>query len=299
MVDRVDVKLGWSCNNRCLFCVQGEKRKKYKDRTTKDALKLVEEARDSADEVVFTGGEVTLRSDLPEIVAHAKKMGFSLIQIQTNGRRLSDEALCDALFEAGANEFSPALHAPTQEAHDYLTQAPGSFKQTARGIINVKKRGGRVVTNSVITRSTYRLLAELGSLLVKLGVDQYQLAFPHPLGSAASNFASIVPRMTMLEPYLIRGLDPGIKAGRRVMTEAVPYCFLKGYEVYAAENIMPHTRIFDAESVLDDYSVYRVVEGKAKGDPCKLCKWERECEGPWREYPEHYGWEEFQPIPKK
>lgn len=297
MVDRVDVKLGWSCNNRCRFCVQGEKRYKYKDRTTTEALTLLEEARSSADEVVLTGGEVTLRRDLPTLVERAHELGFRVIQIQTNGRRLADEQLCDRLFEAGVTEFSPALHGSTAEAHDYLTRAPGSFRQTARGIINVKRRGGRVVTNTVITRSTYRQLAELGRLLVKLGVDQYQLAFPHPLGSTAANFASIVPRLTLIAPFVKAGLDPGIRAGRRVMTEAIPYCFLTdGYEDYAAERIMPRTRIFDAESVLDDYSTYRLAEGKAKGPPCERCLWNVDCEGPWREYPERFGWDELCPI---
>ena len=86
MVDRVDVKLGWSCNNRCRFCVQGEKRTRYKDRTTGEALSLLAEARKAADEVVLTGGEVTLRRDLPELVRHATKLDFRIIQIQTTFR---------------------------------------------------------------------------------------------------------------------------------------------------------------------------------------------------------------------
>lgn len=296
MVDRVDVKLGWSCNNRCRFCVQGNKRDRYKDRPTDEALALLEEARESADEVVLTGGEVTLRRDLPELVRRASELGFRVIQVQTNGRRLADESLCDELIEAGVTEFSPALHAPNPTAHDYLTRAAGSFRQTVRGIINVKRRGARVVTNSVMTRSAYRLLGELGHLLVRLGVDQYQLAFPHPLGTASKSFASIVPRLTLLAPYVGRGLEPGIRAGRRVMTEAIPYCFLEGYEAYAAERIMPRTRIFDAQSVLADYSIYRQTEGKAHGPPCRGCRWEAECEGPWREYPEQLGWDEFRRV---
>lgn len=296
MVDRVDVKLGWSCNNRCRFCVQGDKRFRFADRTTDEALKLLEEARVSADEVVLTGGEVTLRPDLPLLVRRAQDLGFRLIQIQTNGRRLADEALVDELLEAGTTEFSPALHAPRPEAHDWLTRAPGSFRETLRGIINVKRRGGRVVTNTVITRSSYRLLGELGTLLVRFGVDQYQLAFPHPLGSAANDFIAVVPRLTLVAPHLRAGLAPGLRAGIRVMTEAVPLCFLEELEDWAAERVMPRTRIFDAESILDDYSVYRTVEGKSKGLPCQRCRMEPRCEGPWREYPEHYGWSEFIPY---
>jgi uncharacterized radical SAM superfamily Fe-S cluster-containing enzyme len=48
--------------------------------------------------VQFSGGEPTLREDLPEIVATAKAMGFSQIQIATNGIRL-----------AGSLEFSKKL----------------------------------------------------------------------------------------------------------------------------------------------------------------------------------------------
>lgn len=296
MVDRVDVKLGWSCNNRCRFCVQGDKRRRYADRSTAEALTLLEEARASADEVVLTGGEVTIREDLVELARGASRLRFRVIQVQTNGRRLADDRLVEALLEAGVTEFSPALHAPLAEAHDWLTRAPGSFRETVRGILNVKRRGGRVVTNSVVTRSTTRLLPDLGRLLVRLGVDQYQLAFPHPLGSAAEAFDSIVPPLTLAAPWIRAGLDPGIAAGIPVMTEAVPLCFLPGYEAYAAELIMPRTRVFDAVGVLDDYSVYRLTEGKAKGPPCRSCRLEPECEGPWREYPERFGWGELCPV---
>jgi len=258
MVDRVDVKLGWSCNNLCRFCVQGDKRRRLVDRTTGEALALLEQARASADELVLTGGEVTLRADLPELVAAARALGFSVIQLQTNGRRLADEALCDVLLEAGVTEVSPALHGPSAAAHDELTRAPGSFLQTVRGIRNIKSRSGRVVTNSVMTRSTVRLLGPLAHLLVRLGVDQYQLAFPHPLGAAAAHFASIVPRLTHVAAYLPEGLDPGLRAGIGVMTEAVPLCFFApGYERCAAEGGLPDTRIFDAAGVVLDYTSYR------------------------------------------
>jgi uncharacterized radical SAM superfamily Fe-S cluster-containing enzyme len=54
--------------------------------------------------VQFSGGEPTLRDDLPQIVAIAKQMGFAQIQIATNGLRLSsDFALCKALERNGLN----------------------------------------------------------------------------------------------------------------------------------------------------------------------------------------------------
>ena len=49
--------------------------------------------------------------------------------------------------------------------------------------------------------------------------------------------------------------------------------------------------------VVPDYTEARRNEGKIKGPPCEACAWRDQCEGPWREYPEHFGWDEFRPVP--
>jgi len=134
-------------------------------------------AKISADGVVFTGGEPTLRRDLPELVSFARDAGYETIQIQTNGRTFASRRYCETIIEAGATEFSPALHGHVPELHDFLTRAPGSFAQTTRGIRNLKSLGQYVLTNSVVVRANCRNLAQLAHLLVTLGVDQYQLAF--------------------------------------------------------------------------------------------------------------------------
>ena len=294
---RVDVKVGFSCNNKCLFCVQGEKRHKVGDFSTAEVKRTLDDARATADSIVFTGGELTLRKDVIELVRYAKSLDFKVIQVQTNGRMLAYPKFVDELVGAGANEFSPALHGHVAALHDWLTGAPGSFDQTCRGIRNVKERGMFVLTNSVITKPNFRHLADLARLLVRLGVDQYQLAFVHPVGSAGANFDAIVPRMAMIEPHVKAGLTVGIKAGRSVMTEAIPYCFMQGFERHVAERIIPRTKIFDAGLVIDDYTAFRQTEGKARGPGCPRCLHFSYCEGPWREYPERLGWDEFVPVP--
>jgi len=171
----------------------------------------------------------------------------------------------------------------------------GSFRQTVQAIRNLKELRQRVITNSVITRSNFRHLPELASLLVRLGVDQLQFAFVHALGTAAQNFARIVPRMTLVEPYVKRGLQVGTRAGRIALTEAIPFCFMTGFEEHVAERFIPRTKIFDAKFVVEDYTDYRWTEGKAKGPPCADCTWSTVCEGPWKDYVDGYGWGEFVP----
>jgi hypothetical protein len=79
------------------------------------------------------------------------------------------------------------------------------------------------------------------------------------------------------------------------MAEAVPLCILRGRESYAAEWIIPDAAVFDAEGTIDDYRAFRLGEGKAKGPRCRSCLLDSVCEGPWREYPERFGWTEFEP----
>lgn len=294
---RLDLKVGFACNNHCLFCVQGNKRERFGRRSREELDEILTSNADRAG-VVFTGGEPTLHTDIRWLVARARELGYRSIQVQTNGRMFAYKSFCKEIIKAGVTEVSPALHGHRPELHDYLTTVDGSFEQTTAGIRNLKRLGVRVVTNTVITRSNFRHLPEIARLLVSLGVDQYQLAFVHPVGSAGPerNFNSVVPRFQLIEPYVHRGLDVGLAAGRIVMTEAIPYCFMEGYEQYVGERIMPSTKIFDAEGVIEEYRDYRQGEGKLKGPQCKECSLDAVCEGPWREYPERYGWDEFIPV---
>jgi pyruvate-formate lyase-activating enzyme len=297
--DRIDLKVGFACNNHCLFCVQGDKRVRFSPKPTEELREVLRQERSRVRAVVFTGGEPTVRKDLPELVAYAQELGYSTIQIQTNGRMFAHRGYVQRLVECGANEFSPALHGHIPALHDYLTSAPGAFAQTVTGIRNVKALGQFVLTNTVVTRSNYRHLPEIARLLVSLGVDQFQLAFVHPVGTAGTEFDRVVPRMDLAGPYLAAALQVGLDAGRRVMTEAVPPCILPGHERCVAENYIPRTAIYDAEGTIADYTQYRRDEGKLKGPECPTCSHFEECEGPWREYPERYGWSEFRPVPAR
>lgn len=294
---RVDIKIGFLCNNRCKFCVQGEKRKKLADRSLQEIKRNLDAARTETDEVVFTGGEPTLRlHELIDVVGYAKKLKYKVIQIQTNGRLFAYPYFCKDIINAGANEFCLAVHGPNEKVHDFLTSSSGSFEQTVQGIKNLKKLRQYVLTNTVITTCNYKLLPEISQLLISLNVDQLQFAFPHILGTAAENKDWLIPKKSQVIDYVKRGIDIGRKAGKIVTTEALPYCFMQGYDDCVAEKVIPDTKVFDAKFVIDNYTVYRRKHGKIKNHKCKECSYDYVCEGPWREYPKIFGWEEFKPL---
>jgi MoaA/NifB/PqqE/SkfB family radical SAM enzyme len=218
------------------------------------------------------------------------------VQVQTNGRRFAYYDYCLELKKAGVTEMGPSLHGSSAEIHEALTCAPGSFNETVRGILNCKKLGMYVLTNSVITSLNYKDLPDLARLLVHLKVNQFQFAFVHLVGSAWENRADLAPRKSAVMPYLRRALKVGAQAGTACYTEAVPFCLMKGYEQCVAERVIPEGPVADADFYIESYGDYRRNEGKSKRPECRACRWFPACEGPWHEYPEMYGWEEFKPV---
>ncbi len=296
---RLDLKVGYTCNNRCRFCVQGDKRDRLPDRTTAELIAALEAGRATCDGVVLTGGEVTIRPDALDLVRAARALGYRTVQLQTNGRMLASERFADAVAAAGVTEVSPAIHGPAAEVHDGLTRAPRSFLQAVRGVRHVRERGLDVIVNSVVVRANHRLLPAMARLFVALGVKQFQFAFVHALGEAEARFDEVVPLLSEVQPYVRRAVAIGRLAGVPVFTEGVPLCFLRGIEDAAAEAAIPATRIDEGARLVADWTARRRDEAKTHGPPCAACSAADRCEGPWREYPARFGWGEFRPLARR
>jgi molybdenum cofactor biosynthesis enzyme MoaA len=295
---KLDLKVGFSCNNMCRHCVQGKKRYTKGDKTPDEVSRELREASGlGMGSLVFTGGEPTIRKDIIEQVALARELGYTTIQIQTNGRMFASRDFTKAMVDAGMTEFSPALNGHVPELHDFLSSVPGSWKQTVQGIKNVREYDVNIVTNTVVSKPNYRFMKRIAALLVKLGVDQYQLAFVHPAGRSWTNFDSIVPYVSLAAPYIHRGLQVGIDAGLKVMAEAMPFCHMKGYEACVSELHMPPADVYETDFRVEKWEEWRVNEGKWKGESCRECAFYDVCEGPWKEYVEKRGSWELVPVP--
>lgn len=297
LMKKADIKIKFTCNNKCAFCVQGDKRYKFEDKTFAHIKnELLQSRQAGANSLVFTGGEPTLHKDILKLVELARSIGFQSVQMQTNGRMFYYKNFCRDMIKSGVTGFCPALHGSSEKLHDSLTNAPGSFRQTVRGIINLKSLGVPVLTNSVLVEPNREDLPKLAKLLTALGVNCYQFAFAHIMGTAFRNHKWLIARKSKLQPWVGQGLAIGLKAGLRPTTEAIPFCFMKGYEKCIAESVTPDAIVFDADFKLDNFKYYKITRAKAKGPKCPECKYFRVCEGPWREYPRLFGWDEFEPV---
>src|SRR5579859_5520662 len=89
--ERVHVSIGAVCNNNCIFCMEEDRegRRINNGAMTPERVRLILEEHRGAEEVCFTSGEPTTRTELPQFAGWAKELGFRRISVMTNGRRLS------------------------------------------------------------------------------------------------------------------------------------------------------------------------------------------------------------------
>ncbi len=294
---RADIKVWFACNNHCTFCVQWDKRYKYKPRTLDEIKSIIlNEYNLWARSVVFTWWEPTVHPNLVEAVSYSKELWFIQIQIQSNWTNFDDIEYIKKLLNAWVTEFSPSIHWFKKETHDKQVWTPWAWDRVVRWLINLRKLKCLVIINSVITNDNYKEIPLLAKLLIDLKVNQFQFAFVHILWSADKNKESVVPKKSIVIPYVHKALDLAKNAWIPAYTEAIPYCLMQWYEYAISENIMPETSINDAEMRTESYAEYRWNEWKTKREECKSCSKYELCEWPWKEYPDMYGWDEFVPL---
>jgi uncharacterized radical SAM superfamily Fe-S cluster-containing enzyme len=100
------IEVTQQCNLHCPVCFASSAKANTENPTGDQIVRMLESLLDTGGPcpVQFSGGEPTLRDDLPDIVASAAKMGFDHLQINTNGIRLAaDTDFGRALADAGAS----------------------------------------------------------------------------------------------------------------------------------------------------------------------------------------------------
>lgn len=123
------------CNLKCVHCYAGSSPHEPKSHgfVHADWLRVLSEARDlGCKSVQFIGGEPFLYRQLWDLVAHARAVGYSFIEIYTNGTRISKNDIVLAKEHAVHLAFS--CYSDQDEHHDKVTQVGGSFKRTIASI---------------------------------------------------------------------------------------------------------------------------------------------------------------------
>ncbi len=148
---RMDMALTFRCQNDCVHCYAGGPHE-----TPELMTEQWKRAIDKLNEVgvfilTFTGGEPTLREDLPELLLYAQNKGM-VTGLISNGRKLKDKTYVEALEKSGLDFVQITLESHKPDVHDKMTNAVGSWKETVAGIQNAAQSNLYVSTNTTLSK---------------------------------------------------------------------------------------------------------------------------------------------------
>lgn len=302
---------GFSCNNNCAICSVRERQNVYSDRSKEELISDLKKGRQNGfDYVEFTGGEPTIRKDFLELAGEAKKMGYQVIAISTNGRLLSYPEFCLKAVRAGVNKITFSLLGPDGRTHEAITRSPGSFDQIIEGIKNVQKfKNVHVNVNSAVCRLNYRTLKALGETVLSLGIKKWFLLDLIPDGNAKSFYENLLVRRIPLSRQLNSLVGLCDKFDEFGLAD-FPVCLLA-----PVLRKKPNLCLFNAkrrentiQQIGYDSSVDRIKQNESgiykdiyrvNGKICKQCIFFHECGGLWQEYLNKFGEEEIKILAKK
>lgn len=201
------ISVGFSCNNACVFCAQGNLRNTKPRVPAEEVERLIRQALTTHKEsLTFQGGEPTLCPELAAWVSLAKSLGAEWVVLQTNGRRLMYPDYAKELAGAGLDAADVSLHGASAAMQEYHTNIPGSFLQTLTGLEQARKAGIAVGVTVVVTRSNFRNLAEIVRLIHARGAQAVHFDIAAPYGKAAQDWPRVVPATEMVLGFLIEAV---------------------------------------------------------------------------------------------
>ena len=145
------------CNMRCPICFANAGAVGYVcEPTFEQHVAHLQRLRDfrpiPCTAVQFTGGEPTIHPDFLRIVSKARSMGFSHIQIATNGIRMADYDFAAAAYEAGLHVLYLQFDGVGPEPYRHTRNYPCIWEKKLAVIENCRKLDMKVCLVPTIVR---------------------------------------------------------------------------------------------------------------------------------------------------
>ena len=292
------------CNFRCAFCVWGETLLPRGERILLEDLEgfLRAHRGQGFERVNLHGGEPTLRRDLLPLLGRIRELGYPSVSLQTNGWRLADRAFVESLVRAGVSAFIISVHGHTPEMQDGLAGARGSLHRLLRGMANVRALGGRIQTNTVVTRLNHRHLPEIAALVLAAGASHVNLSALMPSGRALIGGPALMPTYAEVLPSLRQAVSVADREGATVTLEGFPGCAVPGLEdrcLFRDLATGQQVKCLVRGQVWTNHDDFLKDNGKTKRAACASCRLGPRCPGVYTLYVRKHGWSEFPPVTRR
>ena len=126
--------------------------------------------------LVLTGGDVLMRTDLLELVRHARAQGIPVAVSPSVTPKLRPSTLL-ALRDEGVKAASISLDGASPETHEGLRGIEGHFDETLDAIRLLRTLGFTVQVNTVVRPENVHELPQIAALLAEHGVSVWEVFF--------------------------------------------------------------------------------------------------------------------------
>jgi radical SAM protein with 4Fe4S-binding SPASM domain len=201
---RVDLALTFRCQNNCIHCYAGGPHE-TPELTTEQWKDVIDRLHQIGVFILtFTGGEPTLREDLPELLLYGQNQGL-VTGLVTNGRKLKDKTYVENLEKTGLDFIQVTLESHKPKIHDLITATKGSWKETVAGIKNIIPTQIYATTNTTLSKYNASDFLETIDFLKKLGVAAFgcnSLIYSGKANAISEEFALPLKTLSELLPKI-------------------------------------------------------------------------------------------------
>lgn len=191
-------ELTYRCPLQCPYCSNPlDFAQSEQELSTEQWFSVLRQGREmGAAQLGFSGGEPLVRSDLPELIAEARHLGY-YTNLITSGLGLTD-AKVDAFAEAGLDHIQISFQASDPELNNAVAGSRRAFEQKLAMAEAVKAAGYPMVLNFVIHRHNIHQMPDILDLCERLGADYVELATCQYYGWAFRNREGLMPSLAQL-----------------------------------------------------------------------------------------------------
>jgi len=283
------------CNMHCPICFANAGAKGYvHEPTYEQVLAQLRRLREMdpypATAVQFTGGEPTIHPDFLRIVAATRDMGFSHIQIATNGLRHADADFARASAEAGLHTLYLQFDGVGEEPHRLTRNYPGIWEKKLACIENCRRAGMKVCLVPTIIKGVnddqvgeiFRFAVDHIEVISAISyqpvsfsgrIDAAELASRrYTLGDLAHDIARASGAVPLRDMYPLSIVVPlgqflqAITGDPKIRPSCHPDCALGTYFLVSPDGrAIPFPQVIDVEGMFTDMNrLARRFDGKRR-----------------------------------
>lgn len=295
---QVEIRAQTVCNLGCVYCFI---RKDPRDnQSTRSLERQFQQAMGTGvNRLILTGGEPTMRRDLPSLIRMARSVGFVDIQLFTNGLMFSYPEVLAAVVEAGLT--SMCLHATTIEPRMYHRLAGRDcFSVLESAVAQLSRYPQMEITVlSVVNRLSLRQLPETVAYFRgwqrRVGFKRFvtQLIQCCVYSSSWDHRAAVLGPLTESVPVVTELIEAYRHEEWPIMVQNIPMCMLPGKEAHSYDLYLTFARRLLRAGRFDFTPLDTMF---LKPQRCRSCVHEPYCVGLPRGYARLFGSDELRPV---